>query len=170
MSDREHDILVSLMRRMREELDNERDAQQDAILVGYIGLVLNFCQRFYNRQFQSRETENSDILVRFNRLLADYYEQQLQLKLGLPTVQYCADRLCLSPNYFGDVVKRTTGDTASNRIRRFVIRLAKNGLSAGESVAQVADRLGVEYPQHFSRMFRRQEGITPSEYSRKRLS
>ena len=170
MSDREHDILVSLMRRMREELDNERDAQQDAILVGYIGLVLNFCQRFYNRQFQSRETENSDILVRFNRLLADYYEQQLQLKLGLPTVQYCADRLCLSPNYFGDVVKRTTGDTASNRIRRFVIRLAKNGLSAGESVAQVADRLGVEYPQHFSRMFRRQEGITPSEYSRKRRS
>ena len=151
MSDREHDILVSLMRRMREELDNERDAQQDAILVGYIGLVLNFCQRFYNRQFQSRETENSDILVRFNRLLADYYEQQLQLKLGLPTVQYCADRLCLSPNYFGDVVKRTTGDTASNHIRRFVIRLAKNGLSAGESVAQVADRLGFEYPQHYGR-------------------
>ena len=170
MSDREHDILVSLMRRMREELVNERDAQQDAILVGYIGLVLNFCQRFYNRQFQSRETENSDILVRFNRLLADYYEQQLQLKLGLPTVQYCADRLCLSPNYFGDVVKRTTGDTASNHIRRFVIRFAKNGLSAGESVAQVADRLGFEYPQHFSRMFRRQEGITPSEYSRKRRS
>mgnify|MGYP000319161303 FL=1 len=170
MSDREHDILVSLMRRMREELDNERDAQQDAILVGYIGLVLNFCQRFYNRQFQSRETENSDILVRFNRLLADYYEQQLQLKLGLPTVQYCADRLCLSPNYFGDVVKRTTGDTASNHIRRFVIRLAKNGLSAGESVSQVSDRLGFEYPQHFSRMFRRQEGITPSEYSRKRRS
>ena len=170
MSDREHDILVSLMRRMREELDNERDAQQDAILVGYIGLVLNFCQRFYNRQFQSRETENSDILVRFNRLLADYNEQQLQLKLGLPSVQYCADRLCLSPNYFGDVVKRTTGDTASNHIRRFVIRLAKNGLSAGESVAQVADRLGFEYPQHFSRMFRRQEGITPSEYSRKRRS
>ena len=170
MSDREHDILVSLMRRMREELDNERDAQQDAILVGYIGLVLNFCQRFYNRQFQSRETENSDILVRFNRLLADYYEQQLQLKLGLPSVQYCADRLCLSPNYFGDVVKRTTGDTASNHIRRFVIRFAKNGLSAGESVAQVADRLGFEYPQHFSRMFRRQEGITPSEYSRKRRS
>lgn len=170
MSDREHDILVSLMRRMREELDNERDAQQDAILVGYIGLVLNFCQRFYNRQFQSRETENFDILVRFNRLLADYYEQQLQLKLGLPTVQYCADRLCLSPNYFGDVVKRTTGDTASTHIRRFVIRLAKNGLSAGESVAQVADRLGFEYPQHFSRMFRRQEGITPSEYSRKRRS
>ena len=76
----------------------------------------------------------------------------------------------MSPKYFGDVVKRTTGDTASNHIRRFVIRLAKNGLSAGESVAQVADRLGFEYPQHFSRMFRRQEGITPSEYSRKRRS
>lgn len=170
MTDEEHDILVSLMRQIQEELTKRRDELQDAILIGYVELALNFCQRFYNRQFLTRRIENSDILVRFNQLLADYYERQLQLTLGLPTVQYCADKLCLSPNYFGDVVKKTTGDTASNHIRRFVIRLAKNGLAAGESVSQVAERLGFEYSQHFSRMFRKQEGITPSEYSRKRHS
>ena len=82
----------------------------------------------------------------------------------MPTVQYCADKLCMSPNYFGDVIKKTTGDTASGHIRQFVIQLAKNGLAAGETVSQVSDRLGFEYPQHFSRMFKKQEGVTPSEY------
>ncbi len=101
-----------------------------------------FCQRFYNRQFVTRKIENSDILVRFERLLRNYFEDKLQLTLGLPTVQYCADKLCMSPNYFGDVIKKTTGDTASSHIRRFVIQLAKNGLAAGETVSQVSDRLG----------------------------
>ena len=160
MTDEEHDILASLMRQMREELGKSPDELQNAILVGYIELTLNFCQRFYNRQFVTRKVENSDILVRFDRLLRDYFEDKLQLTLGLPTVQYCADKLCMSPNYFGDVIKKTTGDTASNHIRQFVIQLAKNG----ETVSQVSDRLGFEYPQHFSRMFKKQEGVTPSEY------
>ncbi len=132
MTDEEHDILASLMRQMREELDKKPDALQNSILVSYIELALNFCQRFYNRQFVTRKIENSDILVRFDRLLRDYFEDKLQLTLGL--------------------------------IRQFVIQLAKNGLAAGETVSQVSDRLGFEYPQHFSRMFKKQEGITPSEY------
>ena len=164
MTDEEHDILVSLMRQIQDELCKKPDELQNTILVGYIELMLNFCQRFYNRQFLTRKVENSDILVRFDHLLRDYFEDKLQLTLGLPSVQYCADKLCLSPNYFGDVIKKTTGDTASNHIRRFIIRLAKNGLAAGETVSQVSDRLGFEYPQHFSRMFKKQEGITPSEY------
>ena len=164
MTDEEHDILASLMRQIREELRKKPDELQNAILVGYIELALNFCQRFYNRQFVTRKIENSDILVRFDRLLRDYFEDKLQQTLSLPTVQYCADKLCMSANYFGDVIKKTTGDTASNHIRQFVIQLAKNGLAAGETVSQVSDRLGFEYPQHFSRMFKKQEGITPSEY------
>ena len=167
MTDEEHDILVSLMRQIQDELCKKPDKLQNAILVGYIELMLNFCLRFYNRQFLTRKIENSDILVRFDRLLRDYFDNKLQLTLGLPTVQYCADKLCLSPNYFGDVIKKSTGDTASNHIRRFVIRLAKNGLAAGETVSQVSDRLGFEYSQHFSRMFKKQEGITPSEYCQK---
>lgn len=166
MTDEEHDILVSFMRQIQDELCKKPDQLQNAILVGYIELMLNFCQRFYNRQFQTRKMENSDILVRFDGLLRDYFEDEQQLTLGLPTVQYCADKLCLSPNYFGDVIKKTTGDTASNHIRRFIVRLAKNRLAAGETVSQVSDRLGFEYSQHFSRMFKKQEGITPSEYCR----
>ena len=164
MTEEEHDILASLMRQIREELGKKPDGFQNAIIVDYIELTLNFCQRFYNRQFVTRKIENSDILVRFDRLLREYFEDKLQLTLGLPTVQYCADKLCMSPNYFGDVIKKTTGDTASNHIRQFVIQLAKNGLAAGETVSQVSDRLGFEYPQHFSRMFKKQEGVTPSEY------
>ena len=92
------------------------------------------------------------------------YAEMSPIRHSLPTVQYCADKLCMSANYFGDVIKKTTGDTASSHIRRFIIQLAKNGLAAGETVSQVSDRLGFEYPQHFSRMFKKQEGVTPSEY------
>lgn len=164
MTDEEHDIFVSLMQQMSNELQKPHDELQNAILIAYIELVLNFCQRFYNRQFTTRKLENSDILMKFDNLLNDYYEKNIQLTLGLPTVQYCADILCMSPNYFGDVIKKTTGDTASNYIRQHVIQRVKNELATGASIVQVADDLGFKYPQHLSRMFKQQTGITPSEY------
>lgn len=164
MTDEEHDIFVSLMQQIRNELQKPHDELQNAILIAYIELVLNFCQRFYNRQFTTRKLENSDILMKFDNLLNDYYEKNAQLTLGLPTVQYCADKLCMSPNYFGDVIKKTTGDTASNYIRQHVIQRVKNELATGASIVQVADDLGFKYPQHLSRMFKQQTGSTPSEY------
>ena len=164
MTDEEHDIFVSLMRQIRDELQKRPDELQNAIIVGYIELMLNFCQRFYNRQFITRKLENSDILMKFDSLLRDYYEEKTQLTLGIPTVQYCADKLCMSPNYFGDMIKKTTGDTASNYIRQYVIQRAKSDFATGASIAQVADGLGFEYPQHLSRMFKRQEGLSPKEY------
>lgn len=164
ITDEEHDIFVSLMQQIRNELQKPHDELQNAILIAYIELVLNFCQRFYNRQFTTRKLENSDILMKFNNLLNDYYEKNTQLTLGLPTVQYCADKLCMSSNYFGDVIKKTTGDTASNYIRQHIIQRVKNELATGASIVQVADDLGFKYPQHLSRMFKQQTGITPSEY------
>lgn len=164
MTPEEHDILVSLMRQTRDELNKSRDDLQDAIIVGYIQLMLNFCQRFYNRQFVTRKLEHADILTRFDALLRDYYAEKRHLTAGLPSVQFCADRLCMSPNYFGDMIKKLTGDTASNYIRLFIVQMAKNELAAGESVSQVAYKLGFEYPQHFSRLFKKQTGLTPSEY------
>ncbi len=164
MTDEEHGILTSLMRQIRDELQKRNDELQDSIIVGYIELVLNFCQRFYNRQFITRKLDNSDMLMKFDRLLHDYFDGNLQLTLGLPTVQYCADKLCISSNYFGDMVKKTTGDTASNYIRQYIIQQAKNEFATGESIARVAYGLGFEYPQHLSRMFKKQTGMTPSDY------
>lgn len=164
MTDEEHDILVSLMRQIRNETERKHDAVQDAIIVNYIGLILNFCQRFYNRQFLTRKLENTDMLMKFNSLLRDYFDENRQLSIGLPTVQYCADKLCMSANYFGDMIKKTTGDTAGNYIRQFIIQRAKNELTTGISIAQVAYALRFEYPQHLSKMFKKQTGMTPTEY------
>ena len=164
MTDEEHDVLVSLMRQIRNETERKHDTVQDAIIVNYIGLVLNFCQRFYNRQFLTRKLENTDMLMKFNSLLRDYFDENRQLSIGLPTVQYCADKLCMSANYFGDMIKKTTGDTAGNYIRQFIIQRAKNELTTGISIAQVAYALGFEYPQHLSKMFKKQTGMTPTEY------
>lgn len=164
MTDEEHDIFVSLMRQIKDELRKKPDELQNTIIVGYIELMLKFCQRFYNRQFITRKPENSDILMKFDSLLRDFYEEKRQLTLGIPTVQYCADKLCMSSNYFGDLIKKTTGDTASNYIRQYVIQRVKNELAAGASIAQVAYELGFEYPQHLSRMFKKQTGMTPTDY------
>ncbi|MDE7356334.1 MAG: helix-turn-helix domain-containing protein [Rikenellaceae bacterium] len=164
MTEQEHDTLVSLMRQIQDEIERKRDAVQDAIIVNYIALVLDYCQRFYNRQFITRKMENTDVLMRFDSLLRDYFEKDMQLSEGLPSVQYCADRLCMSANYFGDVVRKMTGDTAGNYIRQYIIQLAKNELSGGGGIAQTAYKLGFEYPQHLSRMFKRHTGQTPSEY------
>ena len=167
MTDEEHGILTSLMRQIRDELQKRHDELQNSIIMGYIELVLNFCQRFYNRQFITRKLDNSDMLMKFDRLLHDYFDGNMQLTHGLPTVQYCADKLCMSSNYFGDMIKKTTGDTASNYIRQYIIQRAKNELATGESIAQVAYGLGFEYPQHLSRMFKNQTGMTPSDYCEK---
>ena len=164
MTDEEHGILTSLMRQIRDELRKRHDELQDSIIVGYIELVLNFCQRFYNRQFITRKFDNSDMLMKFDRLLHDYFDGNMQLTLGLPTVQLCADKLCMSSNYFGDMIKKTTGDTASNYIRQYIIQRAKKELATGESIARVAYGLGFEYPQHLSRMFKKLTGMTPSDY------
>ena len=164
MTEEEHDLFVSLMRQIQDELQKHHDDIQDKIIIGYIELMLNFCLRFHNRQFITRKLENSDILMKFDALLSSYFEQGQQLSLGLPTVQYCADKLCMSSNYFGDVIRKTTGDTASNYIRQYIIQQVKNELSSGETIAQAAYKLGFEYPQHLSRMFKKQTGMTPSEY------
>lgn len=164
MTEEEHDLFVSLMRQIRDEIHRKHDTFQEAIIVEYIGLVLNYCQRFYHRQFTTRKLENSDTLMKFDSLLRDYFEEKRQLSLGLPTVQYCADKLHMSPNYFGDLIKKTTGDSASHYIRQYIIRQAKNELASGIGISQVAYGLGFEYPQHLSRMFKKQTGMTPSAY------
>ncbi len=166
MSKEEREIIVSLMKAIQREIDEEHDGEQDEIIVGYINVLMKYCKRFYNRQFVTRKHENSDVLARFQNTLTEYYANALQLKQGIPTIQYLAERLCMSPNYLGDLIKRATGETAGNHIRNFLVIQAKNGLAAGKTISEVAYDIGLDYPQHLSRMFKKQTGMTPSEYLR----
>ena len=106
LMDEEHDIFVSLLHQIKHELNGKHDIFQNRILTEYISLLLNYCMRFYDRQFVTRKLDNIDILQRFNTFLYDYFNKKQQLSDGLPSVQYCADHLCLSPNYFGDLIKK----------------------------------------------------------------
>ncbi|MDE6353122.1 MAG: helix-turn-helix domain-containing protein [Muribaculaceae bacterium] len=164
MSEEERDIMISLFRQIKNELKFPADGMQNRIIAGFINLLLRYAQRFYNRQFVSRTITNNDILTRFEKLLKDYFERDKQLTQGIPTVQFCSEQLNMSPTYFSDIVKKTTGETANHYIKQYVIQLAKNRLVSGMSSSEVAYSLGFEYPQHFSRTFKKITGETPKEY------
>ena len=164
MNDKERDIVVSIFQKIRMEIENPHDDFQNEILSGYISLLLTYCQRFYQRQFITRKLSNNDILTRFDRFLTGYFDTGLQTSRGLPTVSICADHLCMSPNYFSDLIKKMTGESPGRHIRRFIISQIKNELASGLSVSEVAYKLGLEYPAHLSRLFKKETGLTPSEY------
>lgn len=171
MTAEEQEMTEALMRRLSHEIENNpKDESQDAIIIGYIGLLLEHCQRFYNRQFLTRRIANNDILSRFEQLLKDYYRYGLQHEHGLPSIQYCADALCMSANYLGDVIKKASGDTAGSHIRRIVVQEAKNRLASGMTISETAYDIGFDYPQHFSRMFKKATGTTPLQYVKQRLA
>lgn len=168
MNEKEHDIVVAIFKRIKTEIDDPHDDFQNDILVGYISLLLKYCQRFYNRQFITRKLSNNDILSRFDSFLNGYFTEGLQLKKGLPTVNICAEHLCMSTNYFSDLIKKMTGESPGRLIRQFIIRQIKNELASGLTVAEAAYKLGFEYPAHLSRMFKKETGITPSDYIQSR--
>jgi len=152
-------------------LDDRRQLRQwleQNHLTAHVWLILEHIARYYEAQLMTQATNSSDLLSRFESLLGRYYSEGIYLKQGLPTVKYCAQGLCLSPNYFGDLVKEITGDTASSTIRRFVMKRAQELLIGGCTVSQTADQLGFDYPQHFTRMFKKHYGLSPSDYLKQR--
>ena len=169
MSDEQRQIIVTLLEAIRTELQlADVDSHQRHILVHLIGLILEYIARFYEQQLSTKTKESDDLLLRFETLLHHYYDQQLYRQHGLPTVRYCAQKLFLSPNYFGDLIRQMTGDNASSATRRFVMQRAQHLLTAGHTIAETAEMLGFDYPQHFTRMFKRHFGISPREYQKKR--
>lgn len=157
--------LATIIKMIRMELKTNKDADfADDIVRSYIQLILQYCQRFYNRQFHEAASEKNDLLVRFQKVLETYYEKKLQIKNGTPSVAYCASELFLSTNYFGDIIKTATGDTASHYIRHFIIDKAKSMLVGGQQITETANSLGFEYPQHFTRVFKQETGMSPSKF------
>ncbi len=168
LSTEERIILQDYMEKIVRELQHPIDKFSKSLIVSNIEVMLNYCMRFYERQFITREDMNHDALARFERLLDDYLYSDTAAKEGIPTVKYFADKICLSPNYFGDLVKSETGKTAQEYIQLKMISVAKERmLDPAGTIKQIAESLGFQYPQHFVRFFKRQEGCTPKEFMNK---
>jgi len=168
MSDEQRLSIVSLLEQMRRELHREEDVHTLRIVTSQVEQVLELVARYYSLQLSiSAQSSNSDLLPRFEQLLRQYYAQQLQRQHGLPTVKYCAQQLFLSPNYFGDLIRELTGDTATSHIRRFLMQRAQQLLISGATITETSEQLGFDYPQHFTRQFKKHFGLTPSEFIRK---
>ena len=165
LSEQEKEIVMDCLKKIQIELEHAIDKHSKELIAMNIELLLNYCMRFYERQFITRNNVNKDALTKFEQLLDDYFESQLPMQDGLPSVKYFADKVCLSPNYFGDLIKKETGKTAQEYIQCRIIELAKERILEGsQTVSQIAYELGFQYPQHFVRFFKRHVGYTPREY------
>jgi AraC family transcriptional regulator, transcriptional activator of pobA len=165
LSTRERVIIDDCLDKISFELEHAIDKHSRILIVTYIELFLNYCKRFYDRQFITRNKVNVDILARFEKVLDDYFASELLLVHGTPTVSYCAEKLFISPNYLGDLLKRETGKSAQEHVQFKLINMAKEKIFDNEKpISEIAYELGFKYPQHFTRMFKKETGYTPNEY------
>lgn len=157
--------ITQLVTQLRHELQENADSPAlRAVVLGYIRLILEYCNRIYQRQLSGEDKASSDILKRFHHLLREYYLEGRQLDLGVPSVSYCAGRLAYSPRYLGDVIHSATGGTAIGYIHTFVTEQGKNLLMNGHNINETAHLLGFDYPHHFTRLFKKVTGMTPSGF------
>lgn len=167
-TDRERELILDCFSRIEDEL-RHFDSCSLPIVIDYIKLVLDCCVRFYNRQFAALRVQYQDILARLEQLIADYFNSDAPLSEGVPTVAYCADRLHLSPNYFNDLVRQSTGLSALKLIHRHMLDIAKIKLSdSSRRINEVAEEMGFRQPQNFSKWFKKMEGCRPGQYGKER--
>lgn len=165
LSDEEKNIFTDCLEKIGLEVLRPIDKHSKRLISRNIELLLDYCMRFYERQFITRQTVNKDVLTKFEELLDSYFTDDRAMQNGLPSVKYFADKICLSPNYFGDLVKKETGKSPQEYIQNKIIDLAKERIMGSEmTVNQIAYELGFQYPQHFTRIFKKKVGCTPSEY------
>jgi AraC-like DNA-binding protein len=165
VSEREQKLVLEGFSKIQHELEHAIDKHSKKLIVSNIELLLNYCTRFYDRQFITRDHAHKGILDRFEQLLNAYFLSDKPKMIGLPSVAYCADELHLSANYFGDLIKKETGKSAQDYIQTKVIEMAKARIfDPGKSVSQIAYELGFKYPQHFTRFFKQRVGQSPVEY------
>lgn len=165
LSGHERSIFTDSIERLQEELKYPIDKYSHSLIIDNLKLLLDHCIRFYDRQFLTRQPINSDLLARFETLLEDYFSSRKPATDGIPTVQYCADKLNLSTCYFSDLVKKETGVSALKHIQQKTLDVAKlRIMDTTKSVCEISYELGFSYPQHFSRWFKKLEGCTPNEY------
>lgn len=168
MSEREKRIILNCFHDISEELEHAIDKHTKQIVASSIETLLNYCTRFYERQFITREIPNKSVLSRFENLIREWFESGKAKNYGLPTVQMCANEICLSPNYFGDLIKKELGKTAQEYIQLYVVGKAKELIAENEmNVSEIAYELGFKYPHHLTRIFKKVTGLTPNEFRSK---
>ncbi len=165
ISQRERKIVMDCFSKIEYELEQAIDKHSKKIIVDNIELFLNYCTRFYDRQFLTREYVHKGILERFEDLLDQYFQTDKPQTTGLPSVSYCASELNLSASYFGDLIKKETGKSAQEYIQTKVIDVAKERIfDQSKPVSEIAYELGFKYPQHFTRLFKQKVGQSPNKY------
>jgi len=165
ISETERKIVMDSFSKIKYELERAIDKHSKRLIVSNIELFLDYCVRFYDRQFITRDIVYKGILEKFEKLLNEYYRSEQPQNIGLPSVSYCAAELHLSPGYFGDLIKKESGKTAQEYIQAKVIDLAKEKIfEPNKTVSEIANELGFKYPQHFSRLFKQRVGYSPNEY------
>lgn len=165
ISERERQLVLDCFLKIKYELERAVDKHSKTLISANIELLLNYCIRFYDRQFITRDNVHKGILERFESLLNGFFSSEKPQEVGLPSVAYCANELNLSPNYFGDLIKKETGKSAHEFIQLKLIDVAKERIfDNSKSVSEIAYGLGFKYPQHFSRMFKQHVGLSPQEY------
>ena len=165
ISERERKIVLDCFSKIQYELEHAIDKHSKRLIASTIEMLLNYCIRFYDRQFITRDNVHKGILEKFEDLLNDYFSSDKPHSTGLPTVASCAEELHLSANYFGDLIKKETGKSAQEYIQAKVIDVAKEKIfDLDKSISEVAYDLGFKYPQHFTRLFKQKVGVSPNEY------
>jgi len=165
LSESERNVIVDCFSKIDFELKRPIDKHSKTLIVTNIELFLNYCLRFYDRQFITRDHVHKGILEKFEHNLNDYFQSDKPKTLGLPSVSFFADELNLSANYFGDLIKKETGKSAQEYIQSKLMDLAKEKIfDTSKSVSEIAYELGFKYPQHFSRSFKQSVSYSPNEY------
>lgn len=165
LSEHEKNMLGELIRQIETEYKTGIDNHTQKLICSSIELVLDYCTRFYERQFIIRANHNLDLLSKLELLLKDYFESGKPLELGLPTVKYFSEKMLMSSSYLSDLLKSATGKNAQQYLQEHLLERAKNQLlGSDEQISQIAYGLGFDYPQHFSKLFKSKTGMSPAEY------
>ncbi|WP_235294162.1 helix-turn-helix domain-containing protein [Portibacter lacus] len=165
ISDDERETISDIIQKIEKELSNNIDAHSQTLIISNLELLLNYCVRFYDRQFFTRTNLNQDIASEFEQFIQAYYRENKQLELGIPSVQYCGESMNLSPKYLSDLLRKETGKSTQDHIHKYIIEKAKNRLlNSKESASEIAYSLGFEYPQYFSKIFKKKTTMSPSEF------
>jgi AraC-like DNA-binding protein len=161
----EKNILTTILEQIEKEYQTNIDKHSQTLLLSNLELLLNYCMRFYGRQFITRTNQNKDVIIQFEQFLTAYIHSDQLKRSGLPTVKLCAENLNLSANYLSDLLKSETGKNAQEHIHFYLLDKAKTLLrNTNKTVNEIAFELGFEYPQNFSKLFKKKLGISPSDY------